>query len=666
MSETELVVQVRGAYKRYGPNAVVLRGLNMTVERGTVYAFLGPSGCGKTTLLKCIVGRQHLDAGEILLEVQTKSDIGYMPQETALLEELTINETIAYYGRMFGMLAEDLSKRKKYLLGFLELPSGNRVIRDLSGGQARRVSLCIALLHDPKLLILDEPTVGVDPLLSHSIWQHLVELSMVQKKTIIITTHYIEEARQANKVGMMREGILLVEGNAPLIMEQYQCDTLEDVFLQLSHKQEGTQALEAKQAIENYPKPKVKPNLPLPEGKSFTLNHLISNLMKNIFFLKRSQITWFMLFFNPVIQCILFEMSVAEPKGLMLGWVNEEILYSDCNSFSNVTCFPSSCKYAAALNEENIGLIPYQDIHDAEIAVRKNRVWGYLHIHSNFTESLYTRIIKNKGVDDNILEQSVVAVSLDMSNQYIGNLLKKALTTSFFTYLDIVKADCHWQVDHIKTPLRFNDPVYGVKNPKFIDFSVIGVLLLIEFFLPVTYTLATLKDKLQGVQERNLVSGMTYLEILSGNAVVTLVIYAFQTFGMMCVLYGFYGHKIEGSIALALALIFLVGVSGMCFGYVIAVACDRDTTALYLALGTYVAITNLSGMFWPIEGMHYILRSVEWFLPLSLASNAFRSITARSWTLTHPVVYNGFLSVLFYIVFLCIIIYLIIKLKKRL
>ncbi|CAH1391176.1 unnamed protein product [Nezara viridula] len=666
MTETEKAVEIRDAYKRYAPNAVILRGLNMTVERGTVYAFLGPSGCGKTTLLKCIVGREHLDAGEIILGVQTKAGIGYMPQEIALLEELTINETIAYYGRMFGILGEDLKNRKYNLLTLLELPSGSRIIKDLSGGQSRRVSLLIALLHDPMLLILDEPTVGVDPLLSHSIWQHLVELSSVKKKTIMITTHYIEEARQANKVGMMREGVLLAEGEAPVIMEQYECDTLEDVFLQLSYNQEGNEEIEDKKVIENYPKPKVKPKLPIPEGKWFTSDHFISNIMKNLYFLKRSKISWFMLFFNPVIQCILFEMAVSEPKGLKLGLINEELFNGDCDSFSNETCFPSSCKFTTAIQEENIGLVTFENIKNAESAAKKNKVWGYVHIHPNFTDSFYARIMSSKGVDDDILEQSEIDVSLDMSNQYIRNMLKKALMTSFLTYLDMVKTDCHWEVDHIKYPMRLNKPVHGMENPTFADFSVIGVLLMIEFFLPVTYTLATLKDKLEGVQERNLVSGMTYLEILTGNAMVTLVLFVFQSASMLCVLYGFYGHIIDGSFALAILLIFWVGVSGMCFGYVIAVTCSRDTTALYMALGTYVAINNLGGLFWPIEGMHTILRSIQFVLPLTCAANAYRGITTQSWPITHPIVYTGFLSVTFHIVLLCFIIFVVIKLQKRL
>jgi ABC-type multidrug transport system ATPase subunit len=108
-----------------------------------------------------------------------------------------------------------------------------------SGGQQRRVSFAVALLHNPELLILDEPTVGVDPMLRQNIWSHLLRLSTEQNKTIIITTHYIEEARQANYVGLMRNGSLLAEDSPSQLMTIYGLNSLEDVFLKLCVKQES-------------------------------------------------------------------------------------------------------------------------------------------------------------------------------------------------------------------------------------------------------------------------------------------------------------------------------------------------------------------------------------------------------------------------------------------
>jgi len=173
----------------------------MSVPKGKIYGLLGPSGCGKTTLLSSIVGRSELDSGDIMVKAFKREDIGYMPQDLNLHEHLSIIQTYKFYGRMLNMSTQKILERAKELSALLELPSNNRLVETLSGGQQRRVSLGVALLHNPNILILDEPTVGLDPVLSHSIWEHLISFAK-EGKTIIITTHYIEEARQAHTVSI--------------------------------------------------------------------------------------------------------------------------------------------------------------------------------------------------------------------------------------------------------------------------------------------------------------------------------------------------------------------------------------------------------------------------------------------------------------------------------
>uniref|UniRef100_A0A1A9ULU9 ABC transporter domain-containing protein n=1 Tax=Glossina austeni TaxID=7395 RepID=A0A1A9ULU9_GLOAU len=173
----------------------------------TVYGLLGASGCGKTTLLSCIVGRRRLNSGEIwVLGGRPGSRgsgvpgprIGYMPQEVALYGEFTMRETLIYFGMIADMSRRDVEDRTEFLLKLLNLPNGSKFVKNLSGGQQRRMSLAAALLHEPELLILDEPTVGVDPVLRQSIWDHLVDITKNGNTTVIITTHYIDECAQAH------------------------------------------------------------------------------------------------------------------------------------------------------------------------------------------------------------------------------------------------------------------------------------------------------------------------------------------------------------------------------------------------------------------------------------------------------------------------------------
>jgi ABC-type multidrug transport system ATPase subunit len=206
---------------------------------------MGASGCGKTTLLSCIIGMIPLDGGQITaLGQKTKADeiqkagpkIGYMPQETALIGELTIKETIYYFGKIFQVDIERLRERYKMLKNLLELPRGDQRVEECSGGQQRRVSFAAAMIHEPDLLILDEPTVGLDPILREKIWDFMLHVTRTSKLAIIITTHYIDEAKQADRCGLMRNGILLAEDTPRNIITRYEVENLEEAFLKLCVK----------------------------------------------------------------------------------------------------------------------------------------------------------------------------------------------------------------------------------------------------------------------------------------------------------------------------------------------------------------------------------------------------------------------------------------------
>lgn len=208
------------------------------------YSLMGSSGCGKTTLISSLVGFKKLDSGEIkifgeTLEKPQNYRIGFMPQENALIGGFQIKEMFWFFGTIFGIKAEKIEENFRTLSTLLELPEGNRLIKNCSGGQQRRISFAVTLVHDPDLLILDEPTVGVDPLLRERIWNYLVELTQTKNVTILLSTHYIEEAKQSNLIGLMRNGVLIAESSPQSIMEACDTTSMEEAFLRLSQKQEA-------------------------------------------------------------------------------------------------------------------------------------------------------------------------------------------------------------------------------------------------------------------------------------------------------------------------------------------------------------------------------------------------------------------------------------------
>jgi ABC-type multidrug transport system ATPase subunit len=209
---------------------------------------MGSSGCGKTTLIYCIVGLSRLALGEIKIFGKPSSQhrrfqFGYMPQETALVENFKIREMLWFFGSVYGMSGREIEERTRFLVDLLELPDVEMLIKNCSGGQQRRISFAVALIHNPDLLILDEPTVGVDPILRQRIWSHLIELANVNNVTVLMTTHYIEEARQSDRIGLMRNGVLIAEDTPQNVMRACGSNDMEKAFLRLSQEQSENSGL---------------------------------------------------------------------------------------------------------------------------------------------------------------------------------------------------------------------------------------------------------------------------------------------------------------------------------------------------------------------------------------------------------------------------------------
>uniref|UniRef100_A0A146L9A1 ABC transporter G family member 23 n=1 Tax=Lygus hesperus TaxID=30085 RepID=A0A146L9A1_LYGHE len=676
--QTEYALAVRGAYKRYGKTNVILKGLNMTIPQGHIYGLLGPSGCGKTTLLNCIVGRIDLDAGEIVMKGKYRADIGYMPQDLALYSVLSIFETFLYYGRLFGMTNSQVERRTETLVKFLLLPKASTLVENLSGGQQRRVSLAVALLHDPQLLILDEPTVGLDPLLSQSIWEHLVKLASNGKKTIIITTHYIEEARQAHIIGLMRNGVLLCEDSPHQLMSHHNCDNLEQAFLQLSHKQASAcREAEEDQVIENYDElTKVSPTPHLRGEVWFLWSRFMAQLIKNWYFMWRNKAMMIFLLGLPLVQCTFYNLAIGhDPEGLRVAVVNEELMRpGECSSYPPTGCnldLPLTCRYIEKLKGRTLKILEFEDLSAGKAAVDNHAAWGLLHFSPNYSMALVERINittdspKEETLD--AIEFSTLNVWMDMSNMYIGNMIREGLIESYAQFLEDLFQDCGWPREAANIPVKFEDPIYGSRNPSFIHAASPAVIVVFMFYLPLMFTVGVLLyEKMAGILERCMVAGVTALEVVTAHSVIQFVVLCLQGLLMMLIMYIVFDSPFVGNFFWTSNLLILQGLSGMCFGFLISVISDTMNAASFMGIGSFFPLCSMSGMLWPQEGMHNLLKSISWALPTSLPTEAMRALTARGWGIEHPAVYRGFLSSMFWIFFFCLMTRLVVKARKGL
>ena len=233
-----VVLRVAGLRKRYGENEVV-RGLDFEIRRGECFGLLGPNGAGKTTTLRCCLGLIDPDGGTIEMvglpvpqaARAARIRVGVVPQVDNLDPDFTVTENLQIYGRYFGIDGATLRSRIPRLLEFAGLASkGGAGLRTLSGGMKRRLTLARALVNDPELLILDEPTTGLDPQARHLIWDGLRQL-LTQGKTILLTTHFMDEAeRLATRLAVIDHGTMIATDTPRALIETHVEPEVIEVF----------------------------------------------------------------------------------------------------------------------------------------------------------------------------------------------------------------------------------------------------------------------------------------------------------------------------------------------------------------------------------------------------------------------------------------------------
>lgn len=232
------MLSVRGLSKQYGGTEVV-RGLDLNVRRGECFGLLGPNGAGKTTTLRLLLGLIEPDSGSIELAGisvprharEARMKVGVVPQMDNLDPDFSVRENLFAYGRYFGMSKPEIAARVPMLLDFAGLASkADAQIAQLSGGMKRRLTLARALVHDPDILFLDEPTTGLDPQARHLIWQGLRRL-IAAGKTIVLTTHFMDEAeRLTDRLAILDHGRLVVEGAPRALIESHIEPAVVEVF----------------------------------------------------------------------------------------------------------------------------------------------------------------------------------------------------------------------------------------------------------------------------------------------------------------------------------------------------------------------------------------------------------------------------------------------------
>jgi len=242
---SQYAVETHDLTRRFGTLTAVQQ-LNLTIERGEVFGLLGPNGSGKTTTIRMLCGLLEPSAGRAIvagIDVtvapdEIKQRIGYMSQRFGLYEDLTAAENLDFYAGIYGLRDAARSARLGAVTEFIGLGSRlPQLVGQLSGGWKQRLALACALLHQPPVLFLDEPTAGVDPAARRNFWRAIYDLAR-QGTTVLVTTHYMDEAERCARLAMMSGGRLIAIGTPAEVAAQVGGKTLEDAFVLLQERDE--------------------------------------------------------------------------------------------------------------------------------------------------------------------------------------------------------------------------------------------------------------------------------------------------------------------------------------------------------------------------------------------------------------------------------------------
>lgn len=237
----EKIIIVHNLTKTFGDFTAV-KGISFDVYKGEIFGFLGANGAGKTTAIKMLIGISKPSSGkasvagfDVLENTElVKKSIGYMSQKFSLYDDLTIKENITFFGGIYGLSRKNIKLKMNDLIAELSLQEvADKLVGSLPLGWKQKLSFSIALLHDPKIVFLDEPTGGVDPITRRQFWE-MIYAQANKGTTIFVTTHYMDEAEYCDRVSIMVEGVIEALDSPKKLKEQFKVVSMNDVFLKLA------------------------------------------------------------------------------------------------------------------------------------------------------------------------------------------------------------------------------------------------------------------------------------------------------------------------------------------------------------------------------------------------------------------------------------------------
>ena len=601
----EPVIIARDLTCRFGDFTAVDR-VSFTIQRGEIFGFVGSNGCGKTTTMKMLTGLLEPSEGEALLfgkppdasDLKSRARVGYMSQSFSLYTELTVRQNLDLHARLFHLPATEAKTRIDALVDRFGLRDDlDKLAADLPLGIRQRLSLAVAVVHRPEMLILDEPTSGVDPLARDRFWELLIDLSRNEGVTIFVSTHFMNEAERCDRISLMDSGRVLATDTPAKLVKARGASTLEDAFI--SYLQEANAAAATGPVIDNAPA--FAPRVPVPQP-IFSLQRLFAYTIREAIELLRDPIRLGFALFGTVLLMLVFGFGIS----------------TDVNNLTFAVLDHDHTHESRAYLEELRGSTyfieqrPLSDYTDLQKRMQSGAIKAAIEIPPGFGRDL------ERG------RPTWVGAWVDGAMPFRADTIRGYLQAMHQLYLSdpAIKTTAQQQPRPLaRIELRFK---YNQDFESVYAMVPTSLSMLLALFPAILMALAVVREKELGSITNLYVTPVTRLEFLVGKQLPYIGVAMANFFVMFLMALFVFQVPLKGSFSALFIGTLIYVTTTTAYGMVISSFANTQIAALFgTAIMTYLPASQFSGMMVPVSslsGMAQIMGRafpMTYFIPVS-------------------------------------------------
>ncbi len=582
-------IEANGLTKKFNSFTAVDH-VSFRIEQGEIFGFLGSNGCGKTTTMKMLTGLLPVTEGEAFLfgksvdarDIEIRKRVGYMSQSFSLYNELTVRQNLELHVHLFSLPKNNISARSSDMISRFGLEEvENELPEKLPLGIRQRLSLAVAVIHKPEILILDEPTSGVDPIARDSFWEFLIELSRKENVTIFISTHFMNEGERCDRISLMHEGKVLAEGAPVSLVEKKQASNLEEAFISYLEDAEVkvNQSFKPKSADESDSNAKNKHAI----GESgFSIRRIWAYARRETMEIKRDPIRLAFALFGPILLMIVFGYGVTfDVENLPYAVLDRDRTSESRRYLENF----SGSRYF----EEKPPLNSHEEL---EQRLRSGELRLAMEIPPNF------------GRDIKRGSEPTISVWLDGAMPYRAETSRGYIQGVHQEYLEKQALENPGRAPpkmsaNLETRFRYN------QDFKSVNAMVPGTMMIILVFIPAIMTsLGVVREKELGSIANFYATPVTKLEFLLGKQFPYVLLAMINFFTLVLLALFLFKVPIKGSYAALFlgALLYVIATTG--FGIMVSTFVKTQIAAIFAtAIITVTPAINFSGYLTPISSL---------------------------------------------------------------